>query len=214
MTSQTTPTGAIIRVPIIYAAFFLSGFAALIYQVVWQRSLFALYGVNIESVTIVVSAFMLGLGLGSFAAGFVSKDLSRPLLVYFGIIELCIGAYGAISLWVFHQVGLQTAGVSGIYVFLITFCLVLFPTALMGATLPLLVAYTVGKTGNVGKSISGLYYINTLGSALASFLTALFILGAFGQQNAVLIAAAANVCVALFILIPWLSARKNAEASS
>ncbi len=214
MPTHTTATSAIIRLPIIYAAFLLSGFAALIYQIVWQRSLFALYGVNIESVTIVVSAFMLGLGLGSFAAGFVSKDLSRPLLLYFGIVEVCIAAYGVISLWLFHQVGLQTAGVSGIYVFLLTFCLVLFPTALMGATLPLLVAYAVSQTGNVGKSISGLYFINTLGSAIASFLTAIFILGTFGQQNAVLIAAVANVGTALLILIPWLRARKKTVASS
>ena len=49
-----------------YALFFISGFPALLYQIVWQRSLFAIYGVNIESVTIVVTAFMLGLGLGSF----------------------------------------------------------------------------------------------------------------------------------------------------
>ena len=51
----------------LYALFFLSGFPALLYQVVWQRALFTIYGVNIESVTMVVSAFMLGLGLGSLA---------------------------------------------------------------------------------------------------------------------------------------------------
>ena len=45
-----------------YLLFFLSGFPALIYQIVWQRTLFAIYGVNMESVTVVVSAFMLGLG--------------------------------------------------------------------------------------------------------------------------------------------------------
>src|SRR2546427_2232945 len=51
--------------------FFLSGFPALLYQVVWQRALFTIYGVNIESVTVVVSAFMLGLGLGSLVGGFI-----------------------------------------------------------------------------------------------------------------------------------------------
>src|ERR1700704_2786353 len=53
----------------LYLLFFVSGFPALIYQIVWQRALFAIYGVNIESVTVVVSAFMLGLGLGSLAGG-------------------------------------------------------------------------------------------------------------------------------------------------
>ena len=40
--------------------FFVSGFPALLYQIVWQRALFTIYGVNIESVTMVVTAFMLG----------------------------------------------------------------------------------------------------------------------------------------------------------
>jgi spermidine synthase len=53
--------------------FFLSGFPALVYQIVWQRALFSIYGVNIESVTTVVTAFMLGLGFGSLGGGFVSK---------------------------------------------------------------------------------------------------------------------------------------------
>src|SRR6202167_5048718 len=54
--------------------FFFSGFPALIYQLTWQRALFRIFGVNIESVTIVVTAFMLGLGLGSLAGGWVSKQ--------------------------------------------------------------------------------------------------------------------------------------------
>jgi spermidine synthase len=55
-----------------YLLFFLSGFPALIYQIVWQRALFALYGVDIESATLIVTIFMLGLGLGSLAGGWLS----------------------------------------------------------------------------------------------------------------------------------------------
>jgi MFS family permease len=60
---------------IYYVLFFLSGFPALLYQIVWQRALFTLYGVNIESVTMIVTVFMLGLGMGSLAGGWLS---SRP----------------------------------------------------------------------------------------------------------------------------------------
>src|SRR5262249_6293057 len=56
----------------LYGLFFLSGFAALIYQIVWQRVLFAAFGVNIESVTITVSLFMFGLGVGSLVGGVLS----------------------------------------------------------------------------------------------------------------------------------------------
>ncbi len=59
--------------------FFCSGFPALIYQLTWQRALVLIFGVNIESVTIVVTAFMLGLGLGSLAGGALSKRRGIPL---------------------------------------------------------------------------------------------------------------------------------------
>src|SRR5260370_3018222 len=77
--------------------FFFSGFPALIYQLTWQRSLFRIFGVNTESVTIVVTAFMVGLGLGSLAGGWISKrDDVKPLLLL-GLIELLTAAFGLIS---------------------------------------------------------------------------------------------------------------------
>ncbi len=65
-------------VTILCGVFFASGFSALIYQLIWQRALFSIYGVNIESITIVVAAFMLGLGLGSITGGWISKKSTIP----------------------------------------------------------------------------------------------------------------------------------------
>src|SRR5947208_10944279 len=70
--------------------FFVSGVPALIYQLVWQRALFRILGVNIESVTVVVTAFMIGLGLGSLAGGWVSRRTTLPLLPLLAIIEALI----------------------------------------------------------------------------------------------------------------------------
>src|SRR5271156_2680578 len=85
--------------------FFFSGFPALIYQLTWQRALFRIFGVNIESVTIVVTAFMLGLGLGSLAGGYLSKRRGIPLLPLLAGIELLTGAFGLVSLNIFDRVG-------------------------------------------------------------------------------------------------------------
>lgn len=60
------------RVRILCILFFFSGFPALIYQLTWQRSLFRIFSVTTESVTIAVTAFMLGLGLGSLAGGWLA----------------------------------------------------------------------------------------------------------------------------------------------
>src|SRR3977135_2333362 len=71
----------------VYVLFFISGFPALIYQIVWQRALFTIYGVNIESVTLVVSAFMLGLGLGSLLGGVWSRTPRLPAVWGCGGVE-------------------------------------------------------------------------------------------------------------------------------
>ena len=122
-----------------YVLFFLSGFPALLYQIVWQRALFSVYGVNIESVTVIVTVFMLGLGIGSLAGGKLSKVRNLPLLAVFGGIELGIALFGICSLSVFHWIASFTAGASAPKTGVITFALLLLPTMLMGSTLPLLV---------------------------------------------------------------------------
>ena len=202
---------ATIPLPFIYGLFLLSGAAALLYQVVWQRSLFTLYGVNVEAVTIVVSAFMLGLGLGSFIGGRLSKIPNAPLPAWFGLVELGIGAFGLISLDLFHWVGDATAGAQGFATFGLSFALVLIPTLLMGSTLPMLVAYAVRTSHNVGKSVGMLYFINTLGSAVASIAAGIFLLGRFGQSGSVHIAAACNGLIGGSVLLWWLLVRKQGE---
>src|SRR5580698_10275261 len=77
----------------LYVLFFFSGFPALIYQIVWQRALFVIYGVNVQSVAVVVSAFMLGLGLGSLAGGRLSAAFPRHGIVIFGVCELGVAVF-------------------------------------------------------------------------------------------------------------------------
>ena len=119
--------------------FFCSGFPALIYQIIWQRALFAIYGVNVQSVAVVVSAFMLGLGVGSLAGGRLSARFPSHGIVIFGICELGIAAFGLVSLRLFHWAAQYTAGSGLAYTVLFSFLLLIVPTMLMGATLPLLV---------------------------------------------------------------------------
>jgi predicted membrane-bound spermidine synthase len=158
-----------------YTLFFLSGCSALIYQIVWQRTLFTLFGVNIESVTIVVTVFMLGLGLGSLLGGCSLESSHNSLARAFGLIELSIGTFGAASLWIFHRVASLTAGISLTNTAIVAFALLLIPTLLMGSTLPLLAEHFVRHTRNVGASVGLLYSVNTLGSGIACLLAAIFL---------------------------------------
>ena len=77
--------------------FFVSGVAALVYQVCWQRLLFAAFGVDIDSVTIIVSVFMLGLGLGALVGGDLADRRPGWALRFFALAELGIGVFGLFS---------------------------------------------------------------------------------------------------------------------
>src|SRR5215468_8195126 len=92
----------------IYLLFLASGVPAITYQIVWQRALFALYGINIESVTIVVAAFMLGLGLGSLGGGVLSRSQRLSPVALFAVAELGIAIFALTSLSVFKLVAEYT----------------------------------------------------------------------------------------------------------
>jgi len=189
--------------------FFMSGFAALVYQLVWQRALFTIFGTNIESVTTVVAAFMLGLGLGSLAGGRLSRASGVRLLVVFAAVEFATGAFGLLSLGLFDAAARLTLDLSGASTFIAAFALVAAPTVLMGSTLPLLVTFFVRRQGNVGRAVSVLYAVNTLGAAAACVAMALWLFRDLHMAGAVRLAAALNIAVGVGALI--LAARLGPE---
>ncbi|MGI9244689.1 MAG: fused MFS/spermidine synthase [Verrucomicrobiales bacterium] len=184
----------------LFLIFTLSGISALLYQLIWQRALLTIFGSNIESVTMVVSAFMLGLGIGSIVGGYVSKMKGAPLLLIFAVVEILIGLYGAISLHLFRWVGESTTGAGSLQTGLLTLTLILIPTLLMGSTLPLLVAHYVNVSKNVGYSVSMLYFVNTLGAGIGALLAAFVFLGLLGLTGSVYLAVALNLFAGITIL--------------
>src|SRR5258708_38377777 len=92
---------SIYRPRLLGAVFFGSGFAALIYQITWQRLLTIYYGVGPISVAVVVSVFLLGLGLGSVAGGYLAERV-RLLASLYGLLEIVLAAYGAASIFLLY----------------------------------------------------------------------------------------------------------------
>ncbi len=197
----------------LYVLFFFSGFPALIYQIVWQRALFTLYGVNVESVTVVVTAFMLGLGLGSLVGGQVSRS-GWSLVPVFAAIELGTAICGILSLPLFHRAAQFTAGASTLLTGVCAFTLVAIPTLLMGSTLPILLAYVVRVVPNMGRATGTLYFVNTLGSSIACFVAGLFTMRLLGMSGSVRLAAAINAFVGTSALVAWLATRKPATVAA
>jgi hypothetical protein len=180
--------------------FFISGMAALIYQITWQRTLFVSFGINIQSVTMIVTIFMIGLGTGSLIGGFLSKRPDESLPRLFFLCEILIGIAGLVSIPLIKKMGAIVAGAPLPVVVGSLFFLLLPPTLLMGATLPILVAYLFQSYRHMGRTVGTLYFINTLGSAFACFLTVevLFVIG--GLQFTVFVAAICNLTVGILVL--------------
>lgn len=199
MSGQARPFPSAVLFPV----FVLSGISALIYQMVWQRALLNLYGSNVESVTMVVAAFLMGLGFGSLAGGFVSRLPGVSPVLCFAAAELGVGVYGLVSLALFRWVGALSVGIGSWLTGGMAFLLVFLPTLLMGATLPLLVAHQAAACAHVGRAVSHLYFVNTLGAALGAFLAVFCLLGEFGLTGSVKIAALLNLVVMSVVLTTW-----------
>jgi len=106
-------------------------------------------------------------------------------------------------------VGSYTAGVSVLMAGILAFLLVVFPTSLMGATFPILVAYVVKQTNDVGRSVGTLYFVNTLGSAAACFIASVYLFNALGMRGSVFFAAILDVLIGVLILGLWMIRRQK-----
>ena len=190
---------------ILFAGLFLiSGAAGLVYQIVWERLLELFFGVTMVSITLIVGAFMAGLGIGSLLGGRLARRIQNTLLAY-GLLELGIAAFGLASQPLIFWIGQRTAGSPYALVFLISFVILLVPTTLMGMTLPLLTQSFVHRVETSGSVIGILYGINTLGAAFGTVLAGYVLIGAYGFDGATTIAVAMNAVVGLcaVLLARW-----------
>jgi predicted membrane-bound spermidine synthase len=184
------------RTAYIYFFFFVSGMPALVYQLIWQRVLFRIFGVNMESVTIVVTAFMLGLGIGSLIGSWLARRPTVTPLLLIAIIEVAICIFGLSSLRLFELADYYVQNLALPAKSVVAIALVFVPTALMGMTLPLLVGYLIAQSANVGLSTGSLYMSNTLGAVIGCVLSALVLFPFLGLQVSVWVAAGLNGTVA------------------
>lgn len=187
--------------PFLLLALFLSGIAGLTYQVLWLRLLSLVFGVTAYAASTVLASFMAGLAIGSFLAGRVALRARRPLL-WFGCAELLIGlsalatptaldaigqVYGAAAGSVGDALALTTA-----LRFVCALAVLIVPTTLMGATLPLVVASPLVRRDSIASRIGALYGTNTAGAICGAILTGFYLIGAIGIRATFTWAAALN----------------------
>ncbi len=192
------------RATLVNAAFFVSGGAALVYQVVWQRILALHTGIGVTSIAIIVAAFMAGLGLGSEVGGLLCARVSRrTALRLFAAIEVAVGIFASLSCRLYYEgptdfpwLYRTTAGMAFGHLLAL-----LLPTGLMGLSLPFLVRAMVRDTATASRRIAILYGVNTLGAAFGALVTPWLLIRFYGMEQAVLWGVGANLLAATAALV-------------
>jgi len=168
------------------------------------------FGHTIYSVSVVLSAFMAGLGLGSYLWGTTIDKAGRPLLIY-GKIEILIGLtavflsllfsnFSPIYAWLYQSlpdIFFQT----GLLKIVLAFSLVLIPTILMGATLPIMAKYFVTEEAHTGKQVGYLYSINTFGAAAGCLLAGYFFIEHLGVLQTAFLAGSVNIFIGILCIL-------------
>jgi predicted membrane-bound spermidine synthase len=186
------------------ALFFVSGLAALQYQVVWQRLLGNFSGTDTYSTTIVVAAFMAGLGCGSLAGGYLADRLTRRgNLLMFAAAELAVAVFGFFSAALYYEVlyvrlGYLAANSAAMPAIL--FLSLLWPTWLMGMALPLLARALTVDIAGAARVIGALYGANTFGAAVGALLTTWWLVPQTGLAGSLRLNAGLNAIVAAAVV--------------
>jgi spermidine synthase len=194
---------------LIHLLFLASGATALVYQVTWLRNLSLVFGVSFEATSIVLASFMAGLCAGGFAFARRAATLARPLRVY-GALELGIAAFALAvptllraldAAYVRAATGAEEATPAlNLLRVALALAILFVPTFLMGGTLPVLAQGLVQRLGDFGTRLSWLYGINTLGAVIGALGAGFVLIPGVGVWRTQLVAAAANVAIALAAL--------------
>lgn len=197
--SASTETQAPLQWLMPAALLFISGGAALIYQVLWVKQLSLVVGVEVYAITAGISAFFAGLAMGGLLFGRWADRLRHPIKLYAGL-ELAVALLAVAATLGLAQSAALFARLEasvGLLAWLLPLSLVGLPAFLMGGTLPVLVRALTPSDAQTGEAGGRLYAANTAGAICGTLLAAFVLLPLLGVTGAACVAGALNLLAAL-----------------
>lgn len=192
------------RHTIALACFFLSGFAALVYEVCWIRTASLVFGSTTYAVSTVLAVFFAGLAIGYHGFARWSERTRRPLF-WFGVLEMTVGAFALatplgfaladhIYGWAYRSAGDSALVLTAMRVVLVG-AVLLVPTIAMGGTLPLVCRHFVHQPQRIARMVGVVYALNTVGAALGCLTCGMVLIPTIGVDRAIQLAAAVSLAV-------------------
>lgn len=200
---------------LILVGFFLAGFVSLSYEVLWTRLLVFKLKMTIYAFSIMLTTFLMGIGIGSMVVAIIEKyHLIRNHSRAFGVVEAVIGLLGFVtivlfsridSIHLFDTVGFFKSSLSwNRLVFteiLLAGMIMIVPTILMGMTLPLVSRIFTRDIRIAGKTIGGIYAVNTVGCILGSCVTGFILVTVLGTRNSIILISLIALAVGTVIVL-------------
>jgi spermidine synthase len=178
------------------------------------------FGSTAMAVGTVLAAFMSGMAIGSWFFGKIADRKGNCLLLYawleIGIAIAALASHILLSrispahLAIYQLLG-SSAAAFAVVRFLLAFLLIMAPTVLMGATLPVLTRYLVRRRSSVGIKLSTLYSSNTFGAVAGVLVSGFFLIGYYGIHVPVYLAVSGNLLIGC---IAWMAAIRFPDSSS
>ena len=203
--------------------FILSGATGLIYEVLWARMLGLVFGATTLAVSTVLAAFMGGLALGSALAGKFAQRIRKPLSVY-GLMEILIAVYALLVPLLFRWIDhvyvliwqqLQPGNFTfSLWRFFLSGVVLLVPTTLMGATLPVLAAALVRSSDRDSNSVTRLYACNLAGAILGTLAAGFVLLPWLGVRTTIAVAASLNIIVGAIAILLQRRSQSHTDAGA
>jgi spermidine synthase len=194
----------------VLVCFFVSGMSGLIYEVIWTRLLGLVFGNTTFATSTVLTAYMAGLALGSYLSTRYVDKLKSPLKTY-AFLEIGIGIYCLILPFIIKLLAeiylpIQRNYNPSFYSislirFTLCFIVLIVPTTLMGATLPVFSKFYVRQDERFGHGVGRVYSLNTFGAFMGTMLSGFFMIAYLGISNSIWIAFAGNIGAAIVCLI-------------
>jgi len=208
--SQEYFSEKIIRISLV--AIFLSGFIAMLYEIVWIRMLSTILGSSTYSFSLMLAAFITGITIGSFLISRHMPETKRTFLV-FGFCEILIGLGLIFSLPFYERLPFFFLKLSGIFArnpetfvfystvkFLLSFLVMLPPTIFLGMTLPLVSKIVSRKLEFLGKKVGSVFAFNTTGNIAGALVAGLILLPVLGLKYTLELGIAMNLVIGFIIL--------------
>ena len=207
----------------VLVCFFVSGLTGLIYEVLWTRMIVQIIGGAPFAVSIVLTVFMGGLGLGSYLASRTIDRVTQTLKLVrlYGLLELAVGAYClAMPLLLRAFRPLYASLYNRLFEHFVLYTLLTYagcilllvaPVICMGATLPILCRFYVTRLSHLSTHTGRLYGVNTLGAAIGALLCGFWLIELLGVTGTLALAVITNAVIGLACL--WISTQVTSQPS-